>query len=182
MATYVVQAETNKLLKHHKGTIQQLTENNESECVLFSLDDFMELEFKSRLCICEHEYLKLVQATLFDEVIDRNLIFDHNMFTCQELLNSGMIVINLASMKSFVDDRNSFIIEERRNLDLNLNANFDLDTNNEDKLQYISQNIEKVVTDSLCMTTGCIPEKSPDHGTSSITTPISAHNISPENA
>ena len=99
-----------------KGTIQQLTENNESECVLFSLDDFMELEFKSWLCICEHEYLKLVQVTLFEEVIDRNLIFDHNLFTCQELLNSGMIVINLASMKSFVDDRNSFIIEERRNL------------------------------------------------------------------
>ena len=75
-------------------------------------------------------------------------------------------------MKSFVDDRNSFIIEERRNLDLNLNANFDLDTNNEDKLQYISQNIEKVVTDSLCMTTGLNPEKSPDHKTSSITTQL----------
>ena len=57
-----------------------------------------------------------------------------------------------------------------------------MDTNNEHKPQYISQNIEKVVTDSLSMTTGCIPETSPDHGTSLITTPISSHNISPANA
>ena len=141
-----------------KGTIQQLTENNESECVLFSLDDFMELEFKSWLCICEHEYLKLVQVTLFDEVIDRNLMFDHNLFTCQELIKSGMFVINLAILKSFVDDRNIFI-------------------NNVDKPQYKSQHIEKVLTNSLSMTIGCIPEKSPDHGTSVITTPNSAHNF-----
>ena len=93
-----------------------------------------------------------------------------------------MIVINLAIMKSFVDDRNSFIIEERRNLDVNLNVNFYLDTNNEDKPQYISQNIEKVLTDSLCTTIGCIPEKSPDHRTSVITTPNSAHKCSPANA
>ena len=63
-----------------------------------------------------------------------------------------------------------------------MNVNFDLDTNNEDKPQYISQNIEKVLTDSLSMTIGCIPEKSPDHGTSVITTPNSAHNVSPANA
>ena len=87
-----------------QGTIQQQTENNESESVMFSTEDFMELEFKSWLCICEHEYLKLVHVTLFEEVIDRNLIFDHNLFTCQELINSGMIVINLAILKSFVDD------------------------------------------------------------------------------
>ena len=34
-----------------KGRIQQLAESNESECVLFSLDDFMKLELKSWLCI-----------------------------------------------------------------------------------------------------------------------------------
>ena len=33
------------------GTIQQLTENNESESIIFTLTDFMELEFKSWLCI-----------------------------------------------------------------------------------------------------------------------------------
>ena len=32
------------------------------------------------------------------------------------------------------------------------------------------------------MTTGCIPEKSPEYRTSLITTPISAHNVSPANA
>ena len=47
-------------LKILQGTIQQLTENNESENVVFTLDNLMELEFKAWLCICEHEYLKLV--------------------------------------------------------------------------------------------------------------------------
>ena len=56
------------------GTIQQLTENNESEPVIFSLSDLMDLEFKSWLCICEHEYPKLVEDTLFEKVIDHNLI------------------------------------------------------------------------------------------------------------
>ena len=51
------------------GTTQQLMENNESESVILSLSDFMELEFKSWLCICEHEYLKLVKVTLFGKVI-----------------------------------------------------------------------------------------------------------------
>ena len=129
-----------KMKQRRRGAIQQLTE--------FSLDDFMQLEFKSWLCICEHEYLKLVQVTLFKEVIDRNLIVDHNLFTCQELIISGMFVINLAILKSLVDDRNSFIIEEMRNLNLKLNVSSDLDSNNEDKPQYVSQNIEKVVTDS----------------------------------
>ena len=62
------------------GTVQQLTENYESESVIFSLNDFMDLEFKSWLCICEHEYLKLVKVTLFEKVIDHNLIYDHNIF------------------------------------------------------------------------------------------------------
>ena len=71
-------------------------------------------------------------------------------------------MINLTTLKSFIDDRDSFIIEEMRNLDLKPNVNSDLDTNNEDKPQYISQNSEKVITDSLSMTTGGIPEKSLD--------------------
>ena len=94
------------------GTIQQLTENNESESVIFSLSDFMGLEFKSWLCICEHEYLKLVKVTLFEKVIDHNLIYDHNIFACQELIYSGILRINLAILKLYMDDRNSFAIEK----------------------------------------------------------------------
>ena len=39
--------------------LKQLTKNNESDSVLFSSEEFMELEFKFWLCFCEHEYLKL---------------------------------------------------------------------------------------------------------------------------
>ena len=78
----------------------------------------MDLEFKSWLCICEHEYLKLVKVTLFEKVIDYNLIYDHNTFAYQELIYSGMIRINLAILKLFIDDINSFHIEERKNLGL----------------------------------------------------------------
>ena len=101
------------------GTIQQLTENNESESVLFTLTDFMELEFRSWLCICEHEFLKLLHVSLFEKLIDHNLIYDHDKFGCQELINSGMLLINLDIMTSVIDDRNSFTIEERKNLGLN---------------------------------------------------------------
>ena len=126
------------------GTIQQLTENNESESVILSLSDFMELEFKSWLCICEHEYLKLVKVTLFEKVIDHNLIYDHNIFACQELIYSGILKINLAILKLFIDDRNSFTIEERKNLGLYQNANV-----NVNKHQIISQPNDKVKTNSL---------------------------------
>ena len=69
-------------------------DNNESETVVFTLDNFMELEFKAWLCICEHEYLKLVNVTLFEKIIDHNLIYDHDSFDCQELINSGILIIN----------------------------------------------------------------------------------------
>ena len=52
-----------------RGTVLQLTENNESENVTFTLDDLIELEFKTWLCICEHEYLKLLNVTLFDKLL-----------------------------------------------------------------------------------------------------------------
>ena len=48
--------------------------------MVFSLDDFMVFEFKSWLYIYKHEYLKLVNVTLFEKVIDRNLIYDHDLF------------------------------------------------------------------------------------------------------
>ena len=89
-----------------------------------------------------------------------------------------MLMINLTTLKSFIDERDSFIIKGRRNLDLKLNVNSDLDTNNKDKPQYISQNIEKVVTDSFGMTTSGIQEKSLHYGMSLTTSPISAYNVS----
>ena len=83
-------------------------------------------------------------------MIDHNVIYDHNKFGCQELINSGMLLINLDILKSYINDRNSFTIEERKNLGLNkefappstepdtalnihdciLNASLDSDTNN----------------------------------------------------
>jgi len=126
------------------NTVQLLTENNESESVIFSLQDFMDLEFKSWLCICEHEYLKLVKITLFEKVIDHNLIYDHNTFAYQELIYSGMIRINLAILKLFIDDRNSFHIEERKNLGLYKIAKAD-----EIKHQIVSQHKDEVKTDAL---------------------------------
>ena len=74
----------------------------------------MELEFKFWLCNCEHEYLKLVKVILFENLIDQDLIYDHNEFGCQELINLGMLLINLDIMKSFINDRNSFTIEEKK--------------------------------------------------------------------
>ena len=95
-----------------RGTVSQLTENNESEIVTFTLDDLMELEFKTWLCICEHEYLKLLNVTLFEKMIDHNLIHDHDSFVIQEIINSGMLMIILAILKLFIDDRNSFSHEQ----------------------------------------------------------------------
>ena len=66
-----------------RGTVHQLTENNESEDIAFTLEDYLELEFKAWLCICEHEYLKLSNVTLFEKLIDHNLIYDHDSFVIQ---------------------------------------------------------------------------------------------------
>ena len=80
-----------------EGTIEQLTEDNNSESVLFSLEDSMNLEFKSWLCICEHKYLKIINVTVFDKRIDHNLINEHDPFACLELINSGMLKLNMTS-------------------------------------------------------------------------------------
>jgi len=48
-----------------QGTVPQLTRNNESENVMFTLDNLMELEFKIWLYIYKPEYLKLVNVTFF---------------------------------------------------------------------------------------------------------------------
>ena len=88
-----------------RGTVHQLTENNESEDIAFTLEDYLELEFKAWLCICEHEYLKLLNVTLFEKLIDHNLIYDHDSFIIQEIINSGMLMIILAILKLFIDDK-----------------------------------------------------------------------------
>ena len=111
--------------------------------------------------------------------MDHNLIFYYSVFACRGLINSGVMVIFLAIMKSFADDRNRFIIEESRNLNFTVNAGFDLVDDNEEKLQIISQHNEQEETDSLSMTTGIIPEKSPDNETILIPTPINTHFTSP---
>ena len=56
------------------GIIEQLTEDTEEESIRLSLEDFMNLEFTSWLCICEHKYLKLLQVTLFDKLIDARIL------------------------------------------------------------------------------------------------------------
>ena len=95
-----------------QGTVFQLTESNESENVVFTLGNLMELEFKAWLCICEHEYIKLVNVTLFEKMIDHNLIYDHDSFVIQAIIYSGMLMIILAILKLFIDDRNSFSYEQ----------------------------------------------------------------------
>jgi hypothetical protein len=59
-----------------------------------------------------------MKVTLFEKVIEHNLIYDHNTLAYQELIYSGMLKINLAILKFFIDDRNSFTIEEKKNLGL----------------------------------------------------------------
>ena len=66
---------------------------------MFTLDNLMELEFKIWLYICKPEYLKLVNVTFFEKMIDHNLIYDHESFICQELIISGMLMINLTISK-----------------------------------------------------------------------------------
>ena len=84
-------------------------------------------------------------------------------------------MINLAILKLFIDDRNSFTIEERKNLGLYQNANFNLNEH-----QIISQHNEKVETDSLDMITDNIREN--DQATITLLTSTSnAQNIPPTN-
>ena len=72
------------------------------------------------------------------------MIYDHNIFVCQELICSGMLRINLAILKLFIDDRNSFTIEERKNLGLHQTAKA-----NEKEHLIISRHNDKVKTDAL---------------------------------
>ena len=122
----------------------------------------MELEFRSWLCVCEHEFLKLLHVSLFEKRIDHNLIYDHDSIVCQELINSGILNINLAVFKLFIGDRNSFTIEKRTKLRLYQTSNHNLNTG--PGSQVMIQNNEEVKTDLLLMTTNPaqgIPSKEP---------------------
>ena len=104
----------------------------------------------------QHEYLKLVNVKLFEKIIDHNLIYDHDSFVCQELINSEILLINLAVLKLFIDDRNSFSIEEWKRLGLHQKPSHA--PNVEESV--ISQYYEEVKTDSLYMTSNTTPEAS----------------------
>ena len=106
----------------------------------------MELEFKAWLCICEHEYLKLLNVTLFEKMIDHNLIYDHDSFVIQEIINSGMLMIILAILKLFIDDRNSFSYEQWEKLHQIKSQPFPKEES------VIPQSNEEVKTDDLRMT------------------------------
>ena len=160
-------------LKILQGTIHQLTANNESENVDFTLDNLMELEFKAWLCICEHEYLKLVNVTLFEKLIDHNLIYNHDTFAIQEIINSGLLLIILSVLKLFIDDRNSFSTEQWTSLHQTKSQplqmektiisqiNEEVKTNALDMTQksIISQSNEEVKTDTLDITLITTPEE-----------------------
>ena len=100
------------------------------------------------------------------------MIYDHNIFICQKLINSGMILINLDILKSFVDDRNSFIIEEREKLGLYKNA---IPIMNE--LQITSYNNERMENFSLDVNMII----SQENEETSITTPTNASAAIPLN-
>ena len=129
-----------------RGTVLQLTEKNESGNVIFTLDDLMELEFKTWLCVCKHEYLKLLNVTLFEKMIDHNLIYDHDSFVIQEIINSGMLMIILAILKLFIDDRNSFSYEQWEKLHQIKSQPTPMEES------VITQSNEEVKTDPLHMT------------------------------
>ena len=109
------------LLKIIQGTIEQLIEHGESESVF--LQRVHGLRVQILALHCENKYLMLVKVTLFEKVIEHNLIYNHNLFVCQELINSGMFLIFLDILKLFIGGRNSFIIEEIKKLGLYMNAN-----------------------------------------------------------
>ena len=76
------------------GTIKQISEDSSEESAWFTLEDFLTLEFKSWLCICEHEYLKFVNIILSYKLIEHNLINGHGFDAILELIGSGMLKVN----------------------------------------------------------------------------------------
>ena len=93
--------------------------------------------------------------------MDHNLVFEHDIFVHQELINLAMLLINLAILKLFVNNRNSFTVEEKKKLGLNKNANPILNEHN-----------AKVETDSLNMITDNTPGNFTENEQAAMSTPI----------
>ena len=92
-----------------------------------------------------------MNVTLFEQIIDHNLIYDHDSFDCQELINSGTLMINLAVLNFFNDDRNSFSIEKWKSLHQTKSHAIPMEES------VILQNNKEVKTDSLYMTSITTP-------------------------
>ena len=93
-----------------------------------------------------------MNVTLFEKIIDHNLSYDHDSFVCQELINSEILLIKLAVLKLFINDRNSFSIEEWKRLHQTPSHATAMEES------VISQYKEEVKTDSLYMTSITTPE------------------------
>ena len=111
---------------------------------------------QSHLQLRKHEFLKLVyvHVSLFEKLIDHNLIYDHDTFAIQEIINSGLLLIILSVLKLFIDDRNSFSSEQWKNLHQSISQT--LPTTEESDISQIN---EKVKTDTLDITLITPPEK-----------------------
>ena len=81
------------------GTIQQLTENNESEYVVLS----WKISWTSN---SNHGFACAKMSI-------SNWLMLHCLTTTFLAANSGMLLMNLAILKLFVDGRNSFTIEDK---------------------------------------------------------------------
>ena len=81
-------------------------------------------------------------------------------------------MINLAILKLFIADRNSFTVEERKKLGLNQNANLSLNEIDYEDYQVISLHNEKVKTNSLNMITGNTPGNLTENEQATMSTPI----------
>ena len=104
-------------------------------------------------------------------MIDHNLIYDHDSFVVQEIINSGMLMIILAILKLFIDDRNSFSYEQWEKLHQIKSQPTPLEES------VITQSNEEVKTDPLLMTSITTPIENiletreiPNTGTSTLRT------------
>ena len=129
------------------GSIKQLTEDNDRESVRFLLEDFISLKFKSRLCICKHEYLKLNIVTLFNKLIEHNFINKHDFYLCLELIGPGTLKSNMSIVKLFINNINSFAIEER--ITLGPNSRLNMHESEDKPIVILQQQIQYNATELL---------------------------------
>ena len=111
--------------------------------------------------------------SLFEKLIDHNLIYNHDAFAIQEIINSGLLLIILSVLKLFIDDRNSFSTEQwtslhqtksqplqmKRMIISQINEEVKTDALDMTQKSIMSQNNEKVKTDTLDITLITTPEE-----------------------